>query len=61
MMKLEPSQIEKKGPGGGDSTESIKVHEIPLGEVDDWLEKIKEKGILVDPKVFAGLYFLNKN
>ena len=50
----------KKGPGGGDETENITVHEIPVADVDEWLEKQKERGALVDPKVYAGLYFLNK-
>jgi ADP-ribose pyrophosphatase len=48
----------KKGPGGGDATESIKVHEIPLKEVDIWLYEMEQKGFLVDPKVYVGLYFL---
>jgi ADP-ribose pyrophosphatase len=48
----------KKGPGGGDATESIKVHEIPLKEADAWLEGMEKKGFLVDPKVYVGLYFL---
>jgi ADP-ribose pyrophosphatase len=48
----------RKGPGGGDATESIKVHEIPLKEVDLWLYEMERKGFLVDPKVYVGLYFL---
>ena len=48
----------KKGPGGGDETESIIVHEVSLQEVDLWLYEMEKKGYLVDPKVYAGLYFL---
>ena len=48
----------KKGPGGGDATESIKVHEIPLRDADVWLYEMGKKGFLVDPKVYVGLYFL---
>jgi len=48
----------KKGPGGGDATESIKVHEVPLKEADLWLYEMEKKGFLVDPKVYVGLYFL---
>jgi len=50
--------VVKKGPGGGDVTESIKVHEIPLKEADLWLYEMEQKGFLVDPKVYVGLYFL---
>lgn len=48
----------KKGPGGGDATESIKVHEVPLKEADLWLYEMEKRGFLVDPKVYVGLYFL---
>lgn len=46
-------RLEKTGPGGGDDNEDIKVHEIPVGEVSDWLY---EKEVQVDLKLFAGLY-----
>lgn len=48
----------KTGAGGGDATESIKVHEVPLKEADLWLYEMEKKGFLIDPKVYAGLYFL---
>ncbi len=50
--------VVKKGPGGGDATESIKVHEVPLKKADLWLHEMEKKGLLVDPKVYVGLYFL---
>lgn len=50
--------VVKKGDGGGDETESIKVHEVPLKEADLWLYEMEKKGLLVDPKVYVGLYFL---
>ncbi|MFA7255175.1 MAG: NUDIX hydrolase [Candidatus Omnitrophota bacterium] len=50
--------VVKKGPGGGDASESIRVHEIPLKEADIWLYEMEKKGFLVDPKVYVGLYFL---
>ncbi|MFH0907746.1 MAG: NUDIX hydrolase [bacterium] len=46
--------------GGGDATEKIKVHEIPLGDVHQWLYKKSTDGFLVDTKVFVGLYFATK-
>lgn len=50
--------VTQKGPGGGDDTESIVVHEVPLREADLWLYEMGKKGYLVDPKVYVGLYFL---
>lgn len=50
--------VVKKGPGGGDHTENIIVHEVPLAEAELWLYEMEKKGRLVDPKVYAGLYFL---
>ncbi|HET6546144.1 MAG TPA: NUDIX hydrolase [Rhodanobacteraceae bacterium] len=45
--------------GGGDDTENITVHEVPRADAPRWLvEKMKE-GYSVDPKMFAGLYFLD--
>ena len=44
--------------GGGDATEDIRVHEIPLEEVPRWLAARMREGYAVDPKLFAGLYFL---
>ena len=50
--------VVKIASGGGDATESIKVHGIPLKEADIWLYEMEKKGFLVDPKVYVGLYFL---
>lgn len=51
--------LSRVNQGGGDHTESIVVHEVPLAEVTDWLHRRVTEGALVDPKVFVGLYFLN--
>jgi len=52
--------IKKVGDGGGDFLESIIIHEVPLNEVEPWLSKMKRKGCLIEPKIYTGLYFLNK-
>lgn len=46
--------------GGGVDNERIIVHEIPLGEVHDWLFEQMAQGKAVDPKIFTGLYFLSR-
>lgn len=50
--------LRKTGGGGGDGDEAIRAHAIPRGEVDDWLMREAAAGALIDPKVYAGLYFL---
>ena len=51
--------LKKVGAGGGDHFESITVHEIPFKKVHRWLNQQQKAGKLVDPKVYAELYFLN--
>lgn len=52
--------LKKVGKGGGDHTENITVHEIPLSKACSWLRRMEKKGLFVDPKVYSGLYFLEK-
>jgi ADP-ribose pyrophosphatase len=51
-------RIEK---GGGVANEDITVHEIPIVEVVKWLEAKARTAVLIDPKVYAGLFFLSLN
>ncbi len=46
--------------GGGTEHEDIHVHEIPLAEVPSWLAQKAAEGLLIDPKIYAGLYFLQQ-
>ncbi|MGM9999579.1 MAG: NUDIX hydrolase [Candidatus Bruticola sp.] len=48
------------GPGGGDESENIQVHLVPLNTISEWLQQKMETGVQVDLKVFTGLYFLTK-
>ena len=50
--------IVKTGEGGGDDTENITVHEIALDQVEAWLTQQAASGKQVDPKVFAGFYYI---
>ncbi len=54
------SGLRKVGSGGGDESEEIEVFTVPLARIDRWLEKKRKAGVLVDPKIYAGLYFLNQ-
>ena len=50
--------LTRRSVGGGEGSERITVHEVPLDEVERWLGQMRDAGKLVDPKVYAGLYFL---
>ena len=50
--------LQRVGPGGGDETEDITVHVVPVAGVPAFLAEKTASGALVDPKVFAALYFL---
>jgi ADP-ribose pyrophosphatase len=50
--------LEKVGPGGGDESENIVVHEVPRREAGAWLFARAAEGYSIDPKLFAGLWFI---
>lgn len=50
--------LHKVGDGGGDETENIVVHEVPRAEAGAWLRAKAAEGFSIDPKLFAGLWFL---
>lgn len=50
--------LRKTGAGGGVDNEHIIVHEVPLDTMDTWLKEQRQLGKAVDPRLYAGLYFL---
>lgn len=46
--------------GGGVGGEDITVHTVPLAQVPAWLEERRRAGLLVEPRIYAGLYFLGR-
>ncbi len=50
--------LRKVGDGGGDESEDIVVHEVPRLEAGQWLRAKAAEGYSIDPKLFAGLWFL---
>ncbi|GLQ97045.1 NUDIX hydrolase [Dyella mobilis] len=48
----------KVGDGGGDENENIVVHEVPRKEAAKWLLARRAEGYSIDPKLFAGLWFI---
>ncbi len=45
--------LERKGPGGGDDSEDITLHEVPFDSVLTWL---RDRDAVADMKTLAGLF-----
>ncbi len=54
------ADLERTGPGGGDSSEEIVVHVVPLATASEWLGRRMADGLLVDPKIYAALFWLDR-
>ncbi len=50
--------VSKVAAGGGDDSEEIEVREVSLDGIREWLRSVEQQDRLIDPKVYAGLYFL---
>lgn len=49
--------LEKVSTGGGDESEDIYVHEVPLPDVHEWLADCRRRGLEIDLKIYIGLFF----
>jgi ADP-ribose pyrophosphatase len=47
-------------PGGGVDGERIRLHEIPLGEIDAWIAAREGLGVKIDARLFTGIYLLER-
>ncbi len=52
--------LKRIGEGGGDGSESITTHFVPLDHADAFLRNALADGRLIDPKVYLGLYFATR-
>lgn len=48
--------VVKVSEGGGDASENIRVHAVPLRDLRIWIREKEDDGCLVDFKVFAALH-----
>lgn len=49
--------LRKVAAGGGDMSEEIVVHEVPIDTLPGWLAEKRREGCAVDYKVYTALYF----
>jgi len=61
MAFVRATQLVREHAGGGDESEDIVVHEIAIAEAPRWLAQKMAEGYSIDAKVWAGLYFLERN
>lgn len=52
--------LEQVGAGGGDQSEDIIVHRVPLAGADEWLVSMMQAGCMLDPKIYAALYWMGR-
>jgi ADP-ribose pyrophosphatase len=57
---FEARGLRRVGPGGGDDTEAIEVHVVPLATLETFLEAKRAAGRAVDPKIYAGLFLVGE-
>jgi len=53
---FEARGLKRVGPGGGDDSEDITVHEVPLAGLRAFLAAQQAQGRAIDPKIYAGLF-----
>lgn len=55
------TELVKVHDGGGDETENITVHEVPLADAPAWLAGKLRAGYSMDAKLWAGLWLIDRN
>lgn len=50
----------RKASGGGDASEQIQVHVVPLEKIVTWLKRKTTKNRCIDPKVYVALGLLSR-
>jgi len=51
--------LSQRAAGGGVAGEDITVHRIPRESIVDWLDQKQDEGVMIDVKVWAGLWWLS--
>ncbi|HVT36926.1 MAG TPA: NUDIX hydrolase [Nevskiaceae bacterium] len=55
---VQVSELAHVHAGGGVDGEDITVHAVPLAQVAQWLDAQRARGLMVDPRIYVGLYFI---
>lgn len=60
MYLVRVEGLQRVHAGGGVGGEDITVHTVPLDGAEVWLDARRRAGMLVEPRIYAGLYFLGQ-
>lgn len=60
LYLVEATDLKRVSAGGGVGGEDITVHVIPLAGIEGWLRAKQAEGLLVEPRVYAGLHFIGR-
>lgn len=52
--------LQRVHDGGGVDGENITVHTVPLDEVHGWLQAQAARGAMIEPRIYAGLWFAER-
>ena len=52
--------LRRVADGGGVQGENITVHKVPLADIEPWLAAQLAAGKAIDPRIYTGLYFIEK-
>jgi ADP-ribose pyrophosphatase len=61
MTFVRATGLRRVGEGGGDASEDITVHRVPRAGCAAFLAQAMAAGFAIDPKLYAGLYFLERD
>jgi ADP-ribose pyrophosphatase len=53
--------LSQRGAGGGIAGEDITVHRVPRSEIAGWLQRKIDEGMLIDVKIWAGLWWFDRH
>lgn len=53
--------LQRVHAGGGDDSEQIRVHEVPVADAPAWMAGKMAEGYQLDAKLWAGLWLLDRN
>jgi len=48
-------KVVKRHAGGGNESEDITVHTVPIHRIHEFMDEARQRGIMIDPKICMGL------
>ena len=58
---MRATDLRRMDAGGGDESEQILVHEVPIADAPRWMAEKMAEGYALDAKLWAGLWLADRN